>query len=567
MRLVFTNADPDTFDEYRGRFVRRVLDHGREQDLRVPRRALEELLDFKYGGLNEGGDGLLARWHVADVAALMLHWLPNRGGRPPLQAADVRAALDAWLRFLDDRGLLDERSDSPEELLAVAASLADPYREAIANPAEHRVGAYLHRLMDDLGYDVDDPEQVAEFEDRVADGEIPVDEELLAAVAEGEAVGLKPLVAGPGRAGYTWQAPRLLSDSEMDAAIEAAPTIARLRAQAPDELPKDSAEAWGVAFAAVGDAVAETMDLDEDSFVDAFGLDPDEFAVAILTSLFIEDTALPVSLLVETVAVLGEWIDLGGALPDAEQARFTTAVGLVLGELEKLGAVEREEPDADADPLDEPVYRLTPLGTTEAFGELSYEGYLIREFDELMAEDAEVLLERAAAGKTFGETDLDAWISARGAGTAMRELVAVARRTDDCTHRAAVRAVTAEHAPAARPAYEELRDDPGFGTQARSWLFDAGFLKESDLQSGDLPWVMLDSIAALARMDLLGSEQWEEMPVRAGGASLFDMALSLRHPETRFLLTWFGDNHPDPKVRKEARTTLHRFTSDATRRS
>ncbi len=566
MRVVFTNADPDTFEEYRDRFVRRVIGHGREQGLRVPRRALEELLDFKYGGLNEGGDGLLARWHVGDVAALMLHWLPS-GGPPALRVADVRAALDAWLRFLDDRGLLDARSDPRPELLDAVDQLTAPYREALADPAGHRVGAYLHRLMTDLGYDVDDPDQVAEFERRVDSGELPLDDEFLTAVAQGEAVGLKPLLAGPGRAGYSWRAPRLPSDSELETAIEASPAIVRLRAQGGDDLPEDPIEAWETAFSALGAAVTEALGLDGESFLDTFGLAPDEFAVTILTSLFIEDPALPVSLLVETVAVLGEQIDLGEALDDAAQARFTTAVRMVLGELESLGAVEQAPPGEDADPLDEPVYRLTPLGVSEAFEELSFEGYVIREFDELMAEDAEVLLERAATGKTFGEADLDAWIAERGPRTAVRELVAVARRTDDCTHRAAVRAVTAERAADARPVYEELRDDPDFGVQARCWLFDAGFLKEGDLRAGDLPWVMLDSIAALARMDLLDTEQLKEMPVRVGGASLFDMALSLRHPETGFLLDWFGENHPDSGVRQEARAALHRFTGGVGRQA
>ncbi|KUP98407.1 hypothetical protein AC529_01475 [Thermobifida cellulosilytica TB100] len=565
MRVVFTNADPDTFAEHRDRFVRRVLGHGRGRGARVPRRALEELLDFKYGEFNEGGDGLLARWQVDDVAALMLHWLPE-GGRPAPRVAEVRAALDAWLRFLDDRGLLDRRSDPRAELLDAVDELAEPYRKAVADPAEHRVGAYLHRLMTELGYDVDDPDQVAEFEERTESGEIPLDDEILTAVAEGEAVGLKPLLAGPGRAGYSWQAPRLPSDSEREAAIEAAPAVARLRARSEGGLPEDPDEVWETAFAEVSGTVAAALDLDEESFADVFGLAPDEFAVAPLTALFIESAPLSVALLVETVAVLGERIGLGGTLDDVEQARFTTAVGLVLGELEKLGAVEQEPSGEDADPLDEPAYRLTPLGVAKAFDELTFEGYRIREFDELMAEDAEVLLERAATGKTFGEADLDAWIAARGPAAAVRELVAVARRTDDCTHRAAVRAVTAERAAEARPVYEELRDDPGFGAQARSWLFDAGFLKESDLRAGDLPWVMLDNVAALARLDLLDAEHLAEMPLRVGGASLFDLALSLRHPEARFLLTWFGEKHPDAGVRRAARTALHRLTGDGARR-
>ncbi|WP_133743104.1 hypothetical protein [Actinorugispora endophytica] len=559
---MFTNADQDTFDEYRALFIPRVLHYGRTRGLGVSRRALELILDYKYGAPDEGGDGLLARWHGADVVSLMLDWLPREGGQTPPGVADVRATLDAWLGFLNEEDLLDERSEPRSELLGVVDRLAEAYRHAVANPAEHRIAAYMHRLMDDLGYDVDDADDVAEFESEVESGGIAVDEDLVAAIASGEEEGPKSLFAGPGRAGYTWRAPRLLADDELDAAIEAAPTIVRLRAQAPDELAEDSAEAWDTAFEAVGDALAERLELDEDAFTDFFGLAPDEFTASVLTSLFIERLALPVSLVVEMVAELGDRLDVDSPLTGVEEARFTTAVGLVLDELEKLGAVEREAPEEEAGPVAEPEYRLTPLGEWAGYEELVIEDYTIRDFDELMDETAEVLVERAAAGEAFSETDLDAWISARDAETALRELVEVARRTDDSTHRAAVRAVTSEHSAAARAVYEDLRDDPDFGPQARVWLFDAGFAKESDLEADDLSWVMLDGIAALARMDLLDDDQFDELPAAGpDGTSLFDLALVLRHPETAFLLSWFGENHPDPKARKEARTALYRFKS------
>lgn len=564
MRLVFTNADQDTFDEYRALFTRRTLDYGSGRGLRVPRRALELLLDFKYGAPDEGGDGLLARWCGADVVSLLLDWIPRERGANAVTAADVRAALDAWLGLLNEEDLLDPRCAPRAELLGTVDQVAAAYQHAVAHPSEHRVASYMHRLMDDLGYDVDDAGDVAEFEARVESGDIDVDMDFVAAVASGEEEGPKSLLAGPGRAGYTWRAPRLLDEDALDAAIEAAPTIARLRAQAPGELPEDPVEAWVAAFDAVGDALAERLRVDGDGFADFFGLVPDEFTTAVLTSLFIERLALPVSALVAAVAELGDRSDGTSPLPDREADRFSTAVGLVLDELVRLGAVEPEVSEG-ADPVGEPLYQLTPLGEWAGLEELVLEDYTLRDFDELMAETAEVLVERAAAGEALSETDLDSWIAARDTGTALRELVEVARRTDDSTHRAVVRAATAEHAPAARAAYEELRDDPEFGPQARSWLFDAGFAKESDLESEDLSWVALDSVAAMARMGLIDDEQLEGLPVNTGpdGTSLFDLALLLRHPETGFLLDWFGEHHPDPRVRREARAALRRFRSGA----
>ncbi|GLU47689.1 hypothetical protein [Nocardiopsis ansamitocini] len=568
MRLVFTNADQDTFDEYRALFIPRVLDYGRKRGLNVSRRALELLLDFKYGAPDKGGDGLLARWSTADVVSLLLDWLPAESGRSAVRTAEVRTALDSWLGFLNEEDLLDRRSDAREDLLGMVDRLADAYQHAIDDPAEHRVAAYMHCVMDDLGFEIDDPEQIADFEAKVEAGAIAVDDDLVAAIAAGEEEGPKSLLAGPGRAGYTWRAPRLLEDAELDAAITAAPTIVRLRELAPEELPEDAAEAWLMAYDAVGEALAERLNLDEDGFEAYFGLASDEFTGSVLTSLFIERLALPASIVVEMVAELGDQLDDEFRMSPKQEAKFTEAVGLVLTELERLGAVEGATSGEDAELAGEPVYRLTPLGEWAGLEELTAEDYTIRDFDELMGESAEVLVERAAAGEALSETDLDSWIAERDEEAAMRELVEVARRTDDSTHRAAVRAVTAEHPSAAHPVYEALRDDHDFGHQARVWLFDAGFAKESDLEAEDLSWVMIDGIAALARMGMLGDEQIQELPVNVGndGTSLFDLARMLRHPETGFLLTWLGENHPDPALRKEARTTLYRYQSGQDRR-
>lgn len=563
MRLVFTNADQETFDRYRSLFVTRVVDHARRERIEVSRWALETILDFKYGEPDLGGDGLLARWHGSDVAALLLDWLPREDMAAPLRVEEVRSSLLAWVEFLRARGWYDPRSDEPGELVETLDTLADAYRQAVANPAEHRVSLFLQHSMVEAGYDPEDPDQVAEFEAEVESGGVSLDEELMAAIASGEEEAPLSPLSGPGRTGYTWRAPRLLEGAALAEAIEATPTMLRLREQGDDALPEDSVEAWLLAYEALGEALAERLGLDEDDFYEAFGSEADEFVASIVTTLFIERLPLPGTLVSEVVAEMGDPLEEDRPLTDEESEQFDRAVGLVLGELEGLGAVARETTGEEAELAGEPVFRLTPLGEWIGFDELVLDDYTIRTFDELMAEDAEVLVERAAAGEPFSDVDLDEWIGQRGTERAMRELVEVARRTDDCTHRGTVRAVTAEHPQEARPVYEELRADGAFGPQARAWLFDAGFLKEGELEPADLPWVMVDGVAAMARMNLLDEERLGELPVRRGGegASLLELAPSLGHPETTFLLSWLGDNHPDPGVRKEARTALFRYQS------
>ncbi|RCV58155.1 hypothetical protein DEF23_02155 [Marinitenerispora sediminis] len=564
MRLVFTNADQDTFDEYRSLFITRTLAHCRAQGTTVPRAALEILLDFKYGEPDEGGDGLLARWNEDDVAALLLGWLPEEAVQTPPPLRDLRAALDAWYGFLQANGWLDPRSDGRDALLATMDELADAYRQAVDNPEQHRIAKYLQRALLDSDVDVDDPEQLADFEAGIDAGDLPVDEETLAGIAEGSIEAPKAPVDGIGRVGYVWRAPRLLEGDELAAAMEAAPTLARLRRESPDELSKDSEEAWLQAYDAVGPAIAEGLGLDAGSFEDAFGLDPEEFVVAAVTVLFTERPPLPAPVVLELVAEAAGALDDDEPLTDDLTDRFGPLVDTVIAELEKLGVLERDAACEEAEDAGEPVLRLTPLGEWIGYEELSADDYVIRTFEELMAENAEVLVERAASGQPSADVDLDDWIESRDTATAVRELVEVARRTDDCGHRFVVACATREHAAAARPVYESLREDPAFGPQARTWLFDAGFLKEDDLQPDDRTWVTLDTEAALARLGLMDDEQLMASPWLGADPQLFEIVMQVEHPESAFLLGYVGEHHPDPKVRKEARTTLYRLRSRGT---
>lgn len=575
MRLVFTNADQDTFDEYRSRFAARV----RERGGTVSPSVLKTVLDFKFGEPDAGGDGLLARWHRSDVAALLLDWLPRLGGARLPEEEAVRAALVGWFGFLTEQEWWDPRSDTVAELLAIVGEVAEGYERAAKNRAEHHIASYMTEVMVDNDIDVQDPDQVADFERRVDSGEIPVDFELLSGLADGSIDAPPSFLAGSGRFGSAWRAPVLLEGAELDAAITAAPGFSELKEEldALDGMYDEAAEAagtaakaaendpvalWDFGFESIADDLLDEFDLDDDGFDEGFDADPEDIVEHVLTILFMERVPMPESLVGELVADMSGALDNGEPTPE-QSGRFDRAARFVLGELRRLGAVAREEQGQDAEAAGGPVLTLTPLGEWAAYRELTDAGYAIRTFDELMAESAEVLVERGASGEPGGDLDLEAWIEARDTETAVRELVAVATRTDDCTHRATVSAATAERALLARPVYEELLGDSSADRQARTWLFHAGFLKESDLQADDLEWHAIDAIAAMARMDLMDEEQVADLPVRRQGGvpSLIDLAVEHRHPEAAFLLSWLGEHHPDTKIRKEARTALFRLSS------
>ncbi|PSK92319.1 hypothetical protein CLV63_11878 [Murinocardiopsis flavida] len=573
MRLVFTNADQDTFDEYRSRFAARVRERGGS----VSPSVLKTVLDYKFGEPDAGGDGQLAQWHRGDVAALLLDWLPRLGGADLPSEDAVRTALEAWFGLLTEQEWWDPRSDSVAELLAVIGEVAEGYQRAAANRAEHHIASYMTEVMVDNDIDIEDPEQVADFERRVDAGEIDVDFALLSGLADGSIEPPPSFLSGAGRFGASWRAPVLLEGAALDAAITAAPGYAALKEEfdALDDMYDDVAAdadadpragdpvlVWDFGFESIADDLLDITELDEDGFDEAFDADPEDVVEQVLMVLFMERLPMPENLVGELVA------DMCGALDDSapatgQVALFDRAAGFVLGELRRHGAVVREEHGQDADAAGGPVVSLTPLGEWAAYRELTDAGYDIRTFDELMAESAEVLVERAASGEPGGDLDLEAWIEARDIESAVRELTAVAVRTDDSTHRATVSAATAERALLARPVYEELLEVPAAGRLARTWLFHAGFRKESDLQADDLEWHTVDAIAAMARMDLMDDEQIADLPVRRQGGvpSIIDLAVEHQHPEAAFLLSWLGEHHSDAAVRKEARTALFRLSS------
>ncbi|MFD0776874.1 hypothetical protein ACFQZ2_23310, partial [Streptomonospora algeriensis] len=207
---------------------------------------------------------------------------------------------------------------------------------------------------------------------------------------------------------------------------------------------------------------------------------------------------------------------------------------------------------------------LTPLGWWLWFALLAWSGVRPLTRTELMAEDAEVLIERAADGDPFGERELRQWIEARGPAAALPELVEVYRRSDDCVHRALVNGVTSGYALQARTCYEALRADPAFGGRARSWLFDAGFAKHDALEPQDRLGPLLDGLAASLRAGTYGRAQEDHGADALGGIpeqrlpAVFDAAAGSGHPESRFVLRWFARHHPDLRIRAAASAALTR---------
>ncbi|MDA8372017.1 MAG: hypothetical protein M0026_19425 [Nocardiopsaceae bacterium] len=565
MRLVFTNAGEEVFDDYRQRFTRALAAWAKDTGAAVSDAVIAAILDYKFGEPTVGGDGLIARWTTFDVASLLLNWMPRR---VPLEAADIDATpqtLSAWWSFLGDRGWLDPRSDSADELFATVEKLAESYREAMADPLQNDIAMYMQTVLQAHGVDQTDPEAVRDFEDSMNSGEIELDRETLGAITRGELEDPPSPFEGHGRHGYSMPAPVLPDEDELAAAIAASPVVADLCAAGeadPSGGPEPLEAAWWEQFESLQDTLpAQAGGTAE--FEEAYGTTADAVISGVLTALALgRELGTLASIAAQLIATDTDAEDDIAVPPDL--APFVELTETVLDELAALGAVATESWDEEPQAFTgERRAVLTPLGWWLWFEDLTLDDLRLRTHGELMAEDAEVLVERAGSEDPFGERELEEWILARGTGQAMRELVEVYRRSDDCIHRSVVSAVTAEYALEARTAYEELRSDPVFGSRARVWLFDAGFLKEEELSEEDRLDSVLDGISASLRLgtyDEDGSRGHPPAGVRELLA-LFDMAERTGHPESAFILAWFGRNHPDNRTRKAARTALHRYTN------
>ncbi|ASU85161.1 hypothetical protein CDO52_22320 [Nocardiopsis gilva YIM 90087] len=479
------------------------------------------VLDYKYGEPDAGGDGLLARWHTWDIAALFMDWVWRRGGTAPPTAEEVGTAIRVWWSMLAEQGWLDPRCSHVDDLRTAVDAFAVSCRAAFGQPV---------------------------------------------------------LFAGPGRNGYRKRAARLPTAAKLAEAIRAVPAFrrdedgdgarpARDRAfEASPWVPRAAMQLWREFYEAISEDLPERLYLaDQETFEKEYGVPPDAFVEGVLSVLFSERRPVAIPFIARSLLRADEQADEPDERWDDtsdESAARLMAIHVVLDDLERLGAIARSEPEPGGCPEAGVVFGLTSVGEWAAYERLTAAGQPLRTFNALMAEEAEVLVERAAGGAPGTAADLDAWIAARGTKRAMRDLVDVARRTDDCLHRALVGSVTTRHPHAAAAAYERLTDDPDFGPQARMWLHDRGLGTTTALRPGDRAWVTVDQIAEMIRLHLMTDDRARAVsaPRSVDGVSFFDVMSAIDHPQAGSVLHWFELNHPDRAARLHARDALGRLS-------
>ncbi|WP_157036192.1 hypothetical protein [Streptomonospora alba] len=577
MRLVFSNADEETIDRYRDLLPRAAASWAaRRPGAPVSRRALGAVAGYKLGEAVCGGDGLVARWTPADVRELLGHWVPTREALPATDSRAVPGALRTWWAFLVERGWLDPRSapvtDFEQALLDAAPHHASPPAGVACCETDPAARGGTAGVAASVGGGAEPAPPAAAPRRGLGFAAVA------AAVRRGRDA---PLPASPptvrGRHGRSLPPAALPTARELADAVAAAPVCAGRPGDRPRPAPDDALERWWSRFTGVRRSAAGRL-LGAEPTACGPEQEPaaDALIAAVLTALSLgRERGAAASLAPRMAAHLfGSPVAAPPATgaaavePSASAAGIIAAAHPLLDELAELGALVRV-PDPVSGAQRHAV--LTPLGWWLWFALLTCGGVRPITRAELMAEDAEVLIDRAAGGDPFGERELRQWIEARGPAAALPDLVEVYRRSDDCVHRTLVKTVTSSYALQARAGYESLRTDPAFGGRARSWLFDAGFAKHTALHPQDHLDPLLDGLAASLRTGTYGRTEAE---TEGGGDALcgvseqrlpavFDTAAASGHPEAPFVLRWFSRHHPDLRIRAAARSALARHRARA----
>jgi hypothetical protein len=249
------------------------------------------------------------------------------------------------------------------------------------------------------------------------------------------------------------------------------------------------------------------------------------------------------------------------------ESEYGDAARLLLDKLTDIDAIA-EESD---------LIRLTPLALAALHGQLAEAGVEIPLLPQTAAELSGAELLAMAAGITDAdfEAEADAWVAARGADAAARELLELAAVADPGERMLAVAAVSRIGA-AAEPAWRESLAVPQVRAYAKVTLTQLAGVDidvdgpidvpaELEMTADDLAWVATD-LLTLAIDDEFPDPEYLALSFReavpAGREQmLFDGMARSEHPDTLDVLDHLGEHHPDKTIAKAARTAAHKVAS------
>jgi hypothetical protein len=326
----------------------------------------------------------------------------------------------------------------------------------------------------------------------------------------------------------------------------------------------DAMDAWEYTFAAVLDTTLEAAD-DSDPVV-AHDLDLEGHGPALVMMLFlsrrdgvpiaeladaIKDAATAGQATEEAVRQWQEWVDA-----------HSDPMGLLLGQLERLGAVS----------VTDDVARLEPLGVQAVRSKLENDDLFVPVLpapDKMTPDD--LVLVCMYGGDDDLEAELASWTGPRGEEQAARELLAFAAGGNAATRTAAVTIVSRLGQPA-EPAWREALDRAELRCYAKPQLAQlAGLDPEgTDLpaelqpERADVAWLIADTFGPISHFDL-GREKFPfdfaELQRVSGFEKpdeVFEAIARLDHPDAGAVLAMIGKHASDKTTAKAARRSAYK---------
>lgn len=211
------------------------------------------------------------------------------------------------------------------------------------------------------------------------------------------------------------------------------------------------------------------------------------------------------------------------------------------------------------------MVKLTPLGLYGIRARMLEAGVDAPAIGDLADKAADALLGGIAYyPETAARSEVELWLTRRGADGAAAELLAAARGADQ---QAPLRRLHCQQALAlvgaeAEPAVRAVLDDPELGGLARVWLAELGAVDVPAPPESMIFWLAIDTIAAqLESEGDLEALQGLVEGLAGRHSGFFDEAWRVEHPATADVLEAMGRLHSDKKKAKEARKAAFKARS------
>jgi len=239
----------------------------------------------------------------------------------------------------------------------------------------------------------------------------------------------------------------------------------------------------------------------------------------------------------------------------------------LLGMLQELGAVSLADQPPGEGAEDEPVARLTPLGTwamRELLIENDVEIPLLAPTDQMTA--ADLLTAAEGLDEEEFEAETAAWLELRAPDAAAGELLAAAADGGPAERLLAV-AAAQKLGAAAEPAWRDWLGRPELRPYAKIALTEiAGgepgvtVLAGLEPDAADVGWMLTDTLAATSGPDELPQQVRDAIPA-GQEQQAFDVISLSPHPDAAGVLSMIGKHHPDKRIAKAARRSSYQAAS------